>query len=101
MPETTRRQILLGCAAAAVLPRAGSAKESVDKLLTMDATGQAELVRKGDISALELVDGAIRHIEKVNPRINAVVWERFDKARQEARSVLPRGPFTGVPFLTK
>jgi len=73
----------------------------VNELLTMDATGQAELVRKGEISALELVDGAIRHIEKLNPRINAVIWERFDKARQEARGALPNGPFTGVPFLTK
>jgi Asp-tRNA(Asn)/Glu-tRNA(Gln) amidotransferase A subunit family amidase len=34
--------------------------------------------------------------------LNAVVWERFKKARQEARSDhLPKGPFTGVPFLTK
>jgi amidase len=101
MPEITRREILLSCAAAAVLPQAGAAKPNADELLTIDATGQAELVRKGEISALELVDGAIRYIEKLNPRINAVVWERFDKARQEARAVLHKGPFTGVPFLTK
>jgi amidase len=67
-----------------------------------DATAQAELVRKREASPLELVDAAIQRIEKVNPQLNAVVWERFEKARQEARSAqLPDGPFTGVPFLTK
>jgi amidase len=68
----------------------------------LDATAQAELVRRREASPLELVAAAIQRIEKVNPQLNAVVWERFEKARQEARSAdLPKGPFTGVPFLTK
>jgi len=68
----------------------------------MDATAQAELVRRREASPLELVDAAIQRIQKVNPQLNAVVWERFEKARDEARSAhLPQGPFTGVPFLTK
>lgn len=100
MTEITRRTVLLGFAAAA-LPQAKGAKENVDELSMMDATGLAELVRKDEVSALELVDAAIRRIEKLNPRINAVIWERFEKARQEARGALPKGPFTGVPFLTK
>ncbi len=71
-------------------------------LALLDATAQAELVRRREVSPLELVDAAIQRIEKVNPQLNAVVWERFDKAREEARSPnLPEGPFTGVPFLTK
>jgi amidase len=68
----------------------------------LDATAQAELVQRRQASPLELVDAAIQRIEKVNPQLNAVVWERFEKAREEARSAhLPQGPFTGVPFLTK
>ena len=68
----------------------------------MDATAQAELVRRGDVTALELVDAAILRIEKINPLLNAGVWERVEKARDEARSAeVPRGPFMGVPFLTK
>jgi amidase len=68
----------------------------------MDATAQAELVRRREASPLELVDAAIERIQKVNPQLNAVVWERFEKAREEARSAhLPQGPFQGVPFLTK
>ncbi len=68
----------------------------------LDATAQAELVRKGETTPAELVDAAIQRIEKLNPQLNAVIWERFEKARQEARSAsLPDGPFKGVPFLTK
>jgi len=62
----------------------------------------AELVRRREAAPIELVDAAIERIERVNPQLNAVVWERFEKAREEARSAqLPQGPFTGVPFLTK
>jgi amidase len=68
----------------------------------LDACAQAELVRHREASPLELVDAAIARIESVNPQLNAVVWERFEKAREEARSPqLPEGPFRGVPFLTK
>ena len=70
-------------------------------LAFLDACAQAELVRAKKISPLELVDAAIARIEKLNPQLNAVVWERFEKARDEAKSALPDGPFRGVPFLTK
>jgi amidase len=72
-----------------------------DDLSTMDATAQAELVRTGRATPLELVDAAIARVEKVNPEINAVIHERFDKARAEAAGTLPDGPFRGVPFLVK
>jgi amidase len=71
------------------------------RLGRMDATGQAELLRTGQASAPELVDDAIARIEAVNPRLNAVIHERFEQAREEARAPLPHGPFQGVPFLLK
>src|SRR6202142_1196983 len=72
------------------------------ELSLMDATAQAELVRRREASPLGMVDAAIQRIQNVNPQLNAVVWERFEMARQEARPAhLPEGPFTGVPFLTK
>lgn len=68
----------------------------------LDATALAELVRRREATPLELVDAAIERIERVNPQLNAVVWERFERAREEALSAhLPDGPFRGVPFLTK
>ncbi len=66
-----------------------------------DAVATAELIRTGEISPLEAVDAAIDRIEAVNPDLNAVIRERFDAARVEARGPLPDGPFRGVPILFK
>ena len=66
-----------------------------------DATELAALVRSGQASPAEVVDDAIARVERLNPAINAVIHERFDAARTEARSDLPDGPFRGVPFLVK
>jgi len=65
-----------------------------------DAVRTAELVRSGEADATEVVDAAIERVEALNPQLNAVIYERFDKARKEARS-LPDGPFRGVPLLLK
>lgn len=71
----------------------------------MDATGQAELVAKGEVTPGELLDAAIERIEQSNPALNAVVIEWFDHARSVAAGPdLPAGPsvpFRGVPFLLK
>jgi amidase len=73
-----------------------------DTLTQLDATAQAELVRKGDATPLDLVDAAIARIEAVNAKINAVITPLFEKARAQAKSSdLPDGPFRGVPFLLK
>ena len=71
------------------------------EFVELDATAQAELVRTKQVSPLELVDAAIARIERHNPAINAVIWDRFDAARVEAGGELPDGPFRGVPFLLK
>ena len=67
----------------------------------LDATAQAELVRSGEASALELVDDAIARVEKLDPELNAVIHPRFDRARADARGTLPDGPFRGVPLVLK
>jgi amidase len=70
-------------------------------LARLDALAQAELVARKEATALELVDAAISRIERVNPQVNAVVLDLFDRAREMARGPLPKGPFTGVPNLVK
>jgi amidase len=73
-----------------------------DDLAVLDATAQAELVRSGQLSPVELVDAAINRIEKLNPELNSVIHPRFDRARNEAAAAaLPDGPFRGVPTLFK
>lgn len=67
----------------------------------LDGIAQADLVRRGEVSPLELVDAAIARIERLNPRLDAVIRTRFDLARKEAAGDLPDGPFRGVPILLK
>ncbi len=68
----------------------------------LDATAQADLVRRGVLSPKDLVESAIARIEAVNPQLDAVIRTRFDQARGEAASgSLPDGPFCGVPILFK
>ncbi len=66
-----------------------------------DAIGLSELVRKGEVSASELLNEAISRTEEINPTINAVVQKHYDEAKAAIDSGLPDGPFTGVPFLLK
>ncbi|MBW0012969.1 amidase [Mycobacterium sp.] len=68
----------------------------------MDATDQAELVAKGDVTPSELLEAAIERIGQSNQSLNAVVIEWFEHARWVAAGPdLPAGPFRGVPFLLK
>ena len=71
-------------------------------LADLDAVACAELVRAGEVTPRELVDAAVARIEKLDPEINAIPIQRFEKARDEAASPsLPEGPFRGVPTLIK
>lgn len=72
-----------------------------DEFATLDATAQAELVRKKEVKPIELVEAVIERIEKINPQINAVVTKMYDHARAAANTELPDAPFAGVPFLLK
>nr|MBU6202911.1 amidase [Acidobacteriota bacterium] len=79
--------------------------------LQLDATGQAELLRDGKISPTELVDLAIGAVERVNPKLNAVIHPRFERARTEAKGAKrptptgsassTDGTFSGVPIVVK
>jgi amidase len=73
----------------------------VTDLTWLDATAQADLVRRGEASPADLVEAAIGRIEAVNPKLDAVIRTRFDQARERAAGALPDGPFRGVPILFK
>lgn len=66
-----------------------------------DGLGLAELVRRGEVSPVDLVDSAIDAIERLNPKVNCVVQQLRDHALAEIKAGLPYGPFRGVPFLVK
>ena len=66
-----------------------------------DAIGLADLVRKKQVSASELLDEAIARTARVDPELNAVVVKHYDDAKRQIDQGLADGPFTGVPFLLK
>jgi amidase len=67
-----------------------------------DALALGELVRRGEASALELLETAITRAEAVNPKINAVIYCAYEQARATARSFKSDSqPFAGVPLLLK
>ncbi|HEX8741589.1 MAG TPA: amidase [Thermoleophilaceae bacterium] len=71
----------------------------------------AAAIRAGEASAREVVEAHVELLERVNPRINAVVGERFDAARAEADAADERiaaaalgdelPPLLGVPCTIK
>jgi fatty acid amide hydrolase len=78
------------------------------QLTGLSATNLAQLIARGDFSALEVTEAAIARIEEVNPRLNAVVVKRYDQARADARAIdvrRARGealpPLAGVPVTIK
>jgi len=72
-----------------------------DELARLDATAQAQLVRDGEATPVELAEAAIARIEAGNDKVNAVIHELFEEGLEAARGELPDGPFNGVPFLLK
>ncbi|MFF4261639.1 amidase [Streptomyces virginiae] len=79
-----------------------------DALWRMSAAAQAEAVRGGKVSAVELVDSHLDRIASVNPTVNAVTQLLADRAREAAGRLDrrraagdPLGPLAGVPFTVK
>ena len=68
---------------------------------THDGLGLADLVARKQVSPKELVTTALQAVEKLNPKLNAVLQTLPAQAEAEIVAGLPRGPFTGVPFLIK
>jgi amidase len=65
-----------------------------------DGLGLAELVAKKKVKPVELVDEAIARAERLNPKLNFVVFADYARARAAAKGKL-KGPFAGVPFFLK
>ncbi len=66
-----------------------------------DAVGLAELVRRAEMSASDLLDAAVARSAERNPTLNAIVVDMEKEARVAIEAGLPDGPLRGVPFLIK
>jgi len=58
-------------------------------------------VRRRALHPTEITEAAIAAIEALNPTLNALVLEDFERARARSRSLDPDAPLAGVPFLIK
>ena len=84
-------------------------ENAMHSILTLPAIEIARKIRTGEVSSLETVDAFIHRIEAVNPTLNAVVYPRFERAREEARAIdaarikgdTPTSPLWGVPCTIK
>ena len=81
----------------------------MEELIGYDAIALGRLIRGGEISPVELLDSTIQRIEKINPKLNAVIHKMYDQARETAenwsaklsRDQAMGAVFCGVPFLLK
>lgn len=79
------------------------------RYLSLSGLEMAKLIKQGQVSSSELVEAHIEMIQAYNPRLNAVVRQRFTDAREEAREAdarIGRGesdlpPYLGVPCTLK
>lgn len=69
------------------------------------ARSLAEMIRRREVSSLEVTEALIARNEQVQPHINALVVPSFELALQQARSwdsaPRPGAPLGGVPFSVK
>src|SRR5688572_23500263 len=70
-------------------------------LTSFDAMDLAELIRTRQITPSELVEDTIRRIEAINPKLNAVIYKTYERARKRASAFVGDSPLAGVPFLVK
>jgi len=76
----------------------------MNPILEFSGSALGRMIADGELSALEVLDAHIARLEAVNPTLNALVFERLDHARDEARRLDASGPeagarlFHGVPF---
>jgi amidase len=67
----------------------------------LDASDQAELVKRGLATPRDLVSAAIERIERLDGEIGAIPVRSFAEALAAADRATSDAPFVGVPFLLK
>src|ERR1700728_959612 len=75
---------------------------AVNGLTVMPAVELLSMLRRGQISPLELAGEYILQIERLNPQLNALVDFDADRVRAQARALEnSSGPLFGLPMTIK
>ncbi|MEJ8476939.1 amidase family protein [Roseibium algae] len=72
-----------------------------DEFIDYDALGLARLIKEKEITAKELTEVVIRRNEALNPIINCIATQAFERAREKAPVFSSSATFAGVPTLVK
>src|SRR5262249_39639122 len=106
--QATKAGVIAMTIAPRILGESMEPKGGSKELIDASAVWLAGAIRRREVSSEEVVKAFLQRIEKVNPRINAVVQLRADAAIAEARAADQeisakkiRGPLHGVPFTVK
>jgi amidase len=104
----TRREALLGLAAAPLLEGASEAQAADSSICFMSAIEMARLIRAKKLSAREALAAHLKQIERVNPKVNAIVTlvaemaaagaAKADEAQARKETL---GPLHGLPVAHK
>jgi amidase len=79
----------------------------VDEVCRLTASAAVDLLRRGEVSPLELIDAAAARIAQVEPQLNALPTLCLDRARDHARRLTgrpidaPRHYLYGLPIAVK
>jgi amidase len=107
--KPTRREVLTGVATAALMPVTSFATESgTSQLCFTSAVEMAQLIREKKLSAREALAEHLKQIDRVNPKVNAIVTlvaEMATQAAAHADEMQARGeklgPLHGLPVAHK
>src|SRR5438034_5590563 len=104
----TRREALLGLAAAPLVTSALDAQAPASSRCFTSTVEMARLIRTGKLSAREALAAHLKQIERVNPKVNAIVTlvpEMAAEAAAKADEMQARkeklGPLHGLPVAHK
>jgi amidase len=104
----TRREILLGMAAVPFVQASLEAQSDANSICFMSAVEMARLIRTRKLSAREALAAHLKQIERVNPKVNAIVTlvaemaiEAAAKADEMQAHNSALGPLHGLPVAHK
>jgi amidase len=104
----TRREIMLGIGATSLMSGASAATSGDSSLCFMSAVEMARLIRTKKLSSREALAAHLKQIERVNPKVNAIVTLTAEMAAQAAAKADEMqahkeklGPLHGLPVAHK
>lgn len=107
--KVTRREVIAGAVSASIFPLASlQAQSAASPLCFTSAVEMAQLIRDKKLSAREALSEHLKQIDRVNPRVNAIVTLVADQATEAAARADEMqahgeilGPLHGLPVAHK